>query len=153
MQINKLATVFQSLPVAVAILLCATRPSSPKTIIIILEIVAPKIFSTKIFVVAVFSVVSHVSYMTIPVLVCKRGKTGSIARPHKKRYSNIATEAATATVKDEDVMAVTEAKESSDLSSKAMAAHNTLLQTVRLDFCVYPEVLIFFARHTSYRVA
>lgn len=102
---------FQALPSSVKIALGVTRYSIPALVLIDVESVALEISSTDVMVAEGLPRSSYASYMTIAVQVRKRGNSRTIARSPKKCRLNTATEAATAFVKDEDTLNVTEAAE------------------------------------------
>lgn len=82
---------------------------------------------------------SQEPYMTIAVPVCKREHSSTIVRLIKKGCLNTTTESATEVVKEEVVLDIMDAAESSNLSSEVMAAQKTILQAMETACCVLTE--------------
>lgn len=97
------------------IALVMTRSLALATIASGIESVAPHTFDADVMVAENLPVSSLVPYMTTAIPVCKDGISSATARPHRKYHLKTARELTTAVVKEDDVLDVREAAESSHL--------------------------------------
>lgn len=114
-------------------------PSPPAIIVIDVERFAPKMSSIEVIVAKAIPACSHLRYITIAVLAHKRGHSITIARSHRTRRQNTASEPATKEFEDEEVLNVTEAAESLHLSIEAVATQEAFLHAMETVCCIYTK--------------
>lgn len=120
-QTRRLPEVFQFFWYSSAIELDVARPSLSTMLVINVECAVSVMPNTDVMVTDELSPYGHVAYMTIAVIVRKRGFSSMIARAPKKRRMDTANEVATAVVENKDVLDTIEAAGSLHLSLEMLA--------------------------------
>lgn len=138
---NKLAAMFQFFSSSLVTALEMTCPSLPTTVVIHVESMDPVMSSTGFMFAEEWHLFIHASYISIGLNVRKRKRSSTIAGLPKKRHLNTtsANESASAVVKNENVLDVMEAAESSHASPEALASQDALPQAMLTIYCVNTE--------------